>query len=240
MSGPNPVIPNLAASGQQSPCDYEHIRLAGVSVASQMRRLASTHLEPGSVEGITAAEVIDGEVERIKAVRRQIGGAADWIKWVSQTAKSAFIPAIFRLRFSRPLRTAHWNVNGANVASGSGFHTVERGYSMLFDGEDSDHLKVYNGNMPPTMPWPRHSRISGKLPAGLPVGNPEGRRGHRVRRRYGNAQPRRERSGDEAYGAAGGTTGEWGTLSGWERIGSMAWEGKAGAERLDNVESLQE
>lgn len=49
-----------------------------------------------------------------------------------------------------------------------------------------------------------------------------------MRRRYGNAQPRRERSGDEAYGAAKATTGEWGTLSGWSAFGE--WPGKAKLE----------
>ena len=32
------------------------------------------------VEGVMGAEVADGEVECVKAVRRQIGAGADWIK----------------------------------------------------------------------------------------------------------------------------------------------------------------
>lgn len=38
------------------------------------------NLNQEGIEGITGAEVADGEVECVKAVRRQVGAGADWIK----------------------------------------------------------------------------------------------------------------------------------------------------------------
>lgn len=44
---------------------------------------SSIHVSSEGIEGITGAEVADGRDECIKAVRRQIGAGADWIKVVN-------------------------------------------------------------------------------------------------------------------------------------------------------------
>lgn len=41
---------------------------------------SSVHINQDGVEGITGAEVADGIEGCIKAVRRQVGAGADWIK----------------------------------------------------------------------------------------------------------------------------------------------------------------
>ena len=38
------------------------------------------HLHQEGVEGVTGATFVDGEVECVKAVRKQVGAGADWIK----------------------------------------------------------------------------------------------------------------------------------------------------------------
>ena len=41
---------------------------------------SSLHLHQDGVEGVMGAEFVDGEVECVKAVRKQVGAGADWIK----------------------------------------------------------------------------------------------------------------------------------------------------------------
>ena len=52
---------------------------------------SNLHLHQDGVDAVTGAEFVDGETECIKAVRRQVGAGADWIK----------VPSIF---FARPFR----------------------------------------------------------------------------------------------------------------------------------------
>ncbi|KAI0962661.1 hypothetical protein AcV7_001455 [Taiwanofungus camphoratus] len=70
LSGPNPLIP-----GPRYFCANRAIVVTG-SYGPKNR----LHYNQEGVEGITGAEVADGEVECIKAVRRQVGAGADWIK----------------------------------------------------------------------------------------------------------------------------------------------------------------
>ena len=44
---------------------------------------SNLHLLQDGVEGVTGAQFVDGEVECIKAVRKQVGAGADWIKVAS-------------------------------------------------------------------------------------------------------------------------------------------------------------
>ena len=41
---------------------------------------SSLHLHQDGVEGMTGAQFVDGEVACVKAVRKQVGAGADWIK----------------------------------------------------------------------------------------------------------------------------------------------------------------
>ena len=45
------------------------------------------------VEGIMGAEVVDGETECRKAVRRQIGAGADWVKVCSRPPSQVLSPS---------------------------------------------------------------------------------------------------------------------------------------------------
>lgn len=53
---------------------------------------STLHLHQDGVENITGAEFVDGEAECIKAVRKQVGAGADWIK----------VPSIAFFYTSRP------------------------------------------------------------------------------------------------------------------------------------------
>lgn len=124
------------------------------------------HLNQDGVDGITGAEVVDGEVECIKAVRRQIGAGADWIKVyadyrprqrmadVSTAAGLADIATFNQKELNTIIATSHqlgvkvaahcmsWTVNGTVVSSGAGFHTVEHGYHMSFCNEVTEQWNV--------------------------------------------------------------------------------------------------
>ncbi|KAJ8457137.1 hypothetical protein ONZ51_g11706 [Trametes cubensis] len=72
MSGPNPLIPGpryfcanraIIASGSYGECPKSNL-----------------HLHQQGVEGVTGAEFVDGEAECMKAVRKQVGAGADWVK----------------------------------------------------------------------------------------------------------------------------------------------------------------
>ncbi|KAH9930990.1 uncharacterized protein B0H18DRAFT_930105 [Fomitopsis serialis] len=70
MAGPSPIIPGPR---------YFTANRAIVATGSYGPKSA-IHLNQEGIEGITGGEVVDGEVECMKAVRRQIGAGADWIK----------------------------------------------------------------------------------------------------------------------------------------------------------------
>ncbi|KAI1790921.1 hypothetical protein LXA43DRAFT_1013566 [Ganoderma leucocontextum] len=70
LSGPDPLIP-----GPRYFCANRAIIATGsYGPKSQL------HLHQDGVEGVTGAQFVDGEVECVKAVRRQVGTGADWIK----------------------------------------------------------------------------------------------------------------------------------------------------------------
>ncbi|KAJ7709567.1 hypothetical protein B0H17DRAFT_1028336 [Mycena rosella] len=70
LSGPNPIIPGPR---------YFTANRAIVSTGSYGPK-SSIHLNKEGVEGVVGAEAADGPAECIRAVRRQIGAGADWIK----------------------------------------------------------------------------------------------------------------------------------------------------------------
>ncbi|KAI0937447.1 hypothetical protein AcV5_005354 [Taiwanofungus camphoratus] len=149
LSGPNPLIP-----GPRYFCANRAIVVTG-SYGPKNR----LHYNQEGVEGITGAEVADGEVECIKAVRRQVGAGADWIKIyadyrfrsrmddASSAVSRANIPTFNDKELKAIVRTAndlgvkvaahaaHWHARGDSVASGPGVHSVEHGHEMVFDDD---------------------------------------------------------------------------------------------------------
>ncbi|CDO73387.1 hypothetical protein BN946_scf185013.g21 [Trametes cinnabarina] len=70
LSGPAPLIP-----GPRYFCANRAIIASG-----SYGPKSNLHLHQDGVECVTGAEFVDGEVECIKAVRKQVGAGADWIK----------------------------------------------------------------------------------------------------------------------------------------------------------------
>ncbi|KAI0778862.1 hypothetical protein BD413DRAFT_601525 [Trametes elegans] len=88
LSGPEPLIPGpryfcanraIIASGSYGPKSTLHPHQAGV-------------------EGVTGAEFVDGEAECVKAVRRQVGAGADWIKHRRSDSTAMSLPTDYRVR----------------------------------------------------------------------------------------------------------------------------------------------
>lgn len=237
------------------------------------------HLNQDGVDGIMGAEVVDGEVECLKAVRRQVGAGADWIKvyadyrprqrmiGASTTAAmadistfnrkelDAIVAASHQLGVKVAAHSAHWNISGASLSSGPGFHSVEHGYNMLYDSEDADQFRVYKGDKAGIKTfWVPTLAAYYSMAQASP-------------QKWANcAQSFRlalERGVEDI--ACGGDTGvfnhgenalemklmvrlgadwrkvlRWGTLSGWECIRSLAWEGEQGRTRLERVTDLNE
>ncbi|KAH9885438.1 hypothetical protein C8Q73DRAFT_749218 [Cubamyces lactineus] len=70
MSGPNPLIP-----GPRYFCANRAIIASG-----SYGPKSNLHLHQDGVEGVTGAEFVDGEAKCMKAVRKQVGAGADWVK----------------------------------------------------------------------------------------------------------------------------------------------------------------
>ncbi|VDC08046.1 unnamed protein product [Peniophora sp. CBMAI 1063] len=70
LSGPNALIP-----GPRYFCASKAIIATG-----SYGPKSSLYPSQDGIDGVTGAEIVDGEVECLKAVRRQIGAGADWIK----------------------------------------------------------------------------------------------------------------------------------------------------------------
>lgn len=70
MAGPNPIIhgPRYFVANRAIVCSGSYGPRSYINVHEDGR------------EGVTGAQVVDGTVECIRAVRQQIGGGADWIK----------------------------------------------------------------------------------------------------------------------------------------------------------------
>ncbi|PIL31293.1 hypothetical protein GSI_05991 [Ganoderma sinense ZZ0214-1] len=83
LSGPNPLIP-----GPRYFCANRAIIASGSYGPKSLLRL-----HQDGIEGVTGAQFADGEVECVKAVRRQVGAGADWIK-----ASLVYVYADYRVR----------------------------------------------------------------------------------------------------------------------------------------------
>ncbi|KAH9842337.1 uncharacterized protein C8Q71DRAFT_732425 [Rhodofomes roseus] len=152
MAGPNPIIPGP-----------RYFTANRAIVATGFYGPKSTiHLNQEGIEGITGAEVVDGEVECMKAVRRQIGAGADWIKvyaeyrprtrirdvsyilpsisiaTFNEKELDALITTANRLGVKVAAHSSHWRTRLAdkpNLPSGPGFHSIEHGGDITFDDE---------------------------------------------------------------------------------------------------------
>lgn len=87
LSGPTPIIPGpryfcanraLVSTGSYGKDSYVLSISPDKNNGSGPKGVHHLNLE--GVEGVTGAEVVDGKDECRKAVRRQIGAGADWIK----------------------------------------------------------------------------------------------------------------------------------------------------------------
>jgi len=143
LSGPNPIIP-----GPRYFCANRAIVTTG-----SYGPKSGVHLNQEGVDGITGAEVADGVVECVKAVRRQIGAGADWIKMyadyrfrsrmtsVSPSVASASLRTFDKDETEAIITTAH--TLGVKVAAHSqhwphvNVHetpdSIEHTYDMAFD-----------------------------------------------------------------------------------------------------------
>ncbi|OCH92980.1 hypothetical protein OBBRIDRAFT_725705, partial [Obba rivulosa] len=264
LSGPDPTIP-----GPRYFCANRAIVTTG-----SYGPKSGVHLNQEGVDGITGAEVADGVVECVKAVRRQIGAGADWIKVreaspdyrfrsrmssVSSSVAGASLRTFDKNETEAIIATAH--ALGVKVAAHSQHwpyadvsvspDSIEHGYDMSFDrmlafqGPSSASgssrpiwvptLAVYYTTGDPVT-WARASEtfqdaLRRKI-QDIACGGDTGVFPH----------------GDNALemklmarlGADWRQVLRWGTLGGWECIRSMAWEGEAGASRLNKVEKLEE
>ncbi|OSD00879.1 hypothetical protein PYCCODRAFT_1413611 [Trametes coccinea BRFM310] len=79
LAGPNPLIP-----GPRYFCANRAIIASG-----SYGPKSNLHLHQDGVDGVTGAEFADGEAECVKAVRKQVGAGADWIKVSCTSAVSS-------------------------------------------------------------------------------------------------------------------------------------------------------
>ncbi|KAJ6482559.1 hypothetical protein C8R45DRAFT_904822 [Mycena sanguinolenta] len=99
LSGPNPLIPGPR---------YFTANRAIVSTGSYGPK-SSIHLNREGVEGVVGAEAADGSAECMRAVRRQIGAGADWIKiYADYPIRSRLTDVSPRLA-SRPIATFNYD-----------------------------------------------------------------------------------------------------------------------------------
>ncbi|KAI0320062.1 hypothetical protein OF83DRAFT_1053830 [Amylostereum chailletii] len=215
------------------------------------------------VDGITGAEVVDGVDECVKAVRRQIGAGADWIKvrlhyrFRSRTADVAPLRSKgdFAL-FTKPeleaiLATAH----GLGVKVAAHATLLSSLHGLAFDSvEHTVEMSTAHGSLSPTTTWVPTLAVYHTLSQG------PGGKWERMVKTFKTAVDQ----GEDRI-ACGGDTGPfphgdnalelqlmvslgadwkdvlwWATLGGWRCVRSMAWEGKAGEARLARVHELGE
>ncbi|KAF7971019.1 hypothetical protein HWV62_7386 [Athelia sp. TMB] len=217
------------------------------------------------VEGITGAEVADGIDGCVKAVRRQIGAGADWIKALNRSdyrvrsrmagvssVAGKSIATFSDQELETIIKTAH--SYGVKVAAHA---TNEDTIQILLDlGVDSiEHgveidIKKIRGNL--------------KWAPTLAAFYTSGGENSDVWKHAKNAFQRAVEAGFDNI-VCGGDTGvfahgenalemqlmvnlgadwkkvlRWGTLGGWECVRSTGWEGEAGAKRLSRVVELKE
>ncbi|KAF8576138.1 hypothetical protein K439DRAFT_1640779 [Ramaria rubella] len=259
LSGPNPIIPGpryfcanraLVTTGSYGPKGAHHPNVEGI-------------------EGITGAEAVDGMNECRKAVRRQIGAGADWIKIygdytprsrlgeTSSRIASAAITTFQADELNIMISTAtalgvktaihlkqDWSVD-AFLRSGTHPHSVEHGIDL----STSRVLALRDNNIY----WVPTLSAYYTLGTGTPSWE------------QAKASFQRSVKIEGLKIACGGDTGvfahgdnalemklmvqlgadwtsvlQWATLGGWECVRGLQWEGKEGEDRIRRISQLQE
>ncbi|KAI0658376.1 hypothetical protein C8Q70DRAFT_917802 [Cubamyces menziesii] len=113
MSGPDPLIPGpryfcanraIIASGSYGECSS-----TGLSPKSNL------HLHQQGVDSVTGAEFVDGEAECMKAVRKQVGAGADWVKVLYTTLVPQTLIAIADYRVRTRMSDVSTNTAAATI-----------------------------------------------------------------------------------------------------------------------------
>ncbi|KAH9926465.1 uncharacterized protein B0H18DRAFT_1085040 [Fomitopsis serialis] len=208
-----------------------------------------THLNQDGVEGVTGAEVVDGEVECVKAVRRQVGGGADWIKvryyrprsrmvdvstaagqtdiaTFSRKELDAIVATAHQLGVKVAAHSAHWNINGMVVASGPGFHT--RRYAGIKTYWVPTLAAYYSMSKASPAKWENCKHVFRRaLDRGVEDIACGGDTGV-----FNHGENALEMKLMVRLGADWRKVLRWGTLNGWQCIRSMAWEGEDGTDHV--------
>ncbi|KAF9237060.1 hypothetical protein BU15DRAFT_49217 [Melanogaster broomeanus] len=228
---------------------------------------SSLYVNQEGIDGITGAEVADGRDECSKAVRRQIGAGADWIKvsvsqifGVSTRPGGASMSTFNHEELKTMIDTAHqYGVKVAAHATNKdtidhlirlSVDSIEHGYDIA-SSDDRETLRAFAQSNTKWVPT---------LAAYFTLSQGAGGSWERAAQSFKAAL---EEGVDNI--ACGGDTGvfahgdnamemalmvrlgadwrrvlKWGTLGGWECVRSMEWEGRKGTERLASVGELRE
>ncbi|THH31033.1 hypothetical protein EUX98_g3170 [Antrodiella citrinella] len=222
------------------------------------------------VEGKMGAEVADGVDGCVRAVRRQVGAGADWIKvyaanmnTVAPDVAGSALGVFTDAELTAIVDTAH--ALGVKVAAHSSggprasallagkVDSVEHAIEWTEPSHATGHLSTQT--LSPTVWVPTLSVFY--ISAGNSIAWTKAQRTFRdVLRRHPNGDFKIACGGDTGVFAHGDNALEmklmvrlgapwqhvlgWGTLGGWECIRSMRWEGQQGVERLQRVEQLGE
>ncbi|OJA08863.1 hypothetical protein AZE42_01747 [Rhizopogon vesiculosus] len=260
LSGPDALIP-----GPRYFCATRAIAPTG-----SYGPKSSLYVNKEGIDGVTGVEVADGTDECIKAVRRQIGAGADWIKIyadyrfrsrvsdVSRRAGAASVATFNRNELSAMVNTAHeYGVKVAahatNMSTIVGMlslrvDSIEHGYDMASAEEFVEEFRGKKTKYVPT------------LATFYTLNQGQGETWDRAVMTFKKAL-----DGGMDNIACGGDTGvfahgsnalelslmvrlgadwrkvlRWATLGGWECIRSQMWEDKAGEARLAQVDKLKE
>jgi len=221
------------------------------------------------VDGMKGAEVVDGEDECRKAVRRQVGAGADWIKvyadyrsrsrmsGVSEDVGSASFPLFTRSELKCIIDTAH-SLEVKVAAHASRADTIETLISLGIDSiehgtfMDIETLEQLQRCEKPITWVPTLAAYATSDPHGSNWA--ESARVFRAALNMGGIRI-----------ACGGDTGvfphgknafelqlmvklgadwrevlKWATLGGWECVRGTQWEGKEGKRRIKMLATLQE
>ncbi|OAX41021.1 hypothetical protein K503DRAFT_713498 [Rhizopogon vinicolor AM-OR11-026] len=260
LSGPDALIP-----GPRYFCATRAIAPTG-----SYGPKSSLYVNKEGIDGVTGVEVADGTDECIKAVRRQIGAGADWIKIyadyrfrsrvsdVSRRAGAASVATYNHNELSAMVNTAHeYGVKVAahatNMSTIVGMlslrvDSIEHGYDMA---SAEGFVEEFRGKKTKYVPT---------LATFYTLNQGQGETWDRAVMTFKKAL-----DGGMDNIACGGDTGvfahgsnalelslmvrlganwkkvlRWATLGGWECIRSQMWEDKAGEARLAQVDKLKE
>ncbi|KAG9019387.1 Nucleoporin nup84 [Tulasnella sp. 427] len=224
-------------------------------------------LHPGveGVDGKRGAEVADGEAECIRAVRRQVGAGANWIKIyadypirsrlnvVSPRMAARDLPLFTRRELSTMIETAH--ALGVKVAAHAsrpetcrllvdvGIDSIEHGLFMdkeaLLAIKNSPQRVIWT----PTLatfaedgPYSQFMRFSKKsFQEALRIGGIRFGCGGDTGT-FAHGLNASELLTMIDYGADWRDVLKWATIGGWECVRGIQWEGEAGHQRLDAFE----